>query len=141
MKVVVTGPESSGTSLVSRIFRSAGADVYHRSATYRDEWMMLVPLADACDAMIVVYRDPIATMKSQQAEGLSYHDAQAKLRAGYLEIACAIRLVTVPVWCVTYEQLVLDSNSIRPLLANLELDSNVDIEQVRNENTKYGVAQ
>ena len=137
MKITVTGPESSGTSLVSRIFRNAGADVYHRSATYRTEWMMLAPLADACDAMIVVFRDPIATMKSQQAEGLTQYEADSKLRSGYYEIACAIRLVSVPVYCITYEQLVLDRNSIRPLLALLGLDADADIEEVRNENMKY----
>jgi hypothetical protein len=99
--------------------------------------MMLAPLADACDAMIVVFRDPIATMKSQQAEGLTQYEADSKLRSGYYEIACAIRLVSVPVYCITYEQLVLDRNSIRPLLALLGLDADADIEEVRNENMKY----
>jgi hypothetical protein len=99
--------------------------------------MMLAPLADACDVMIVVYRDPVATMKSQQAEGLSRYEAEAKLRSGYYEIACAIRLVSVPVYCLTYEQLVLDPDSIRPLLALLNLDADADIEEVINENVKY----
>lgn len=137
MKIVVTGPESSGTSLVSRILRDAGAEVFHRSATFRDDWVNLTALADKCDTMIVVYRDPMATMKSQEAEGLLPFQAYIKLRSGYLEIAYATRLVTVPVWCITYEQLVLDSNSIRPLLAYLGLNADVDIEEVRNENAKY----
>lgn len=137
MKVVVTGPESSGTSLVSRIFRAAGAEVFHRSATYRNNWPNLVTLTDSCDAMIVVYRDPVATMKSQQAQGLTADEACSKLRDGYCVIAWTLRLVSVPVWCITYEQLVLDCNSIRPLLDELSLNADVDIEEVRNENAKY----
>lgn len=137
MKVVVTGPESSGTSLVSRIFRDAGAQVFHRSATYGDQWQSLVELADSCDAMVVVYRDPIATGRSQQAQGLTPFQAGVKLGDGYYNIACAIRLVSVPVVCITYEQLVLDSNSIRPLLVVMGLDADVQIEEVTNENAKY----
>lgn len=137
MKVVVTGPESSGTSLVSRILHDAGAQVFHRSATYREDWPNLVQLADSCDAMIVVYRDPIATMKSQQAQGLLTDQARNKLRDGYYQISWAVRLVSVPIWCITYEQLVLDSNSIRPLLELLGLNADVHIEEVRNENAKY----
>jgi hypothetical protein len=137
MKVVVTGPESSGTSLVSRIVRDAGAQVFHRSATYDEDWPSLVQLADSCDAMIVVYRDPIATMKSQQAQGLITDQARRKLRDGYYQISWAVRLVSVPIWCITYEQLVLDPNSIRPLLDLMGLDSNIHIEEVSNENAKY----
>lgn len=137
MKVVVTGPESSGTSLVSRILRDAGAKVFHRSATYRNDWPNLVTLADSCGAMIVVYRDPIATMKSQQTQGLTADEAWIKLRDGYCVIAWTLRLISVPVWCITYEQLVLDPNSIRPLLEWLGLNTDVAIEDVRNENAKY----
>lgn len=137
MKVVVTGPESSGTSLVSRIFRAAGAEVFHRSATYGNDYPNLVALADSCDAMIVVYRNPISTMKSQEADGLTSNKARIKLYDGYYQIARAITLVSVPVWCITYEQLILDPNSIRSLLALLGLNADVDIEDVRNENAKY----
>jgi hypothetical protein len=87
--------------------------------------------------MIVVYRDPVATMKSQQTQGLTREQARVKLQCGYYEIACAIRLVSVPVWCITYEALVLDRNSIRPLLALLNLNASIDIEKVTNENAKY----
>jgi hypothetical protein len=141
MRITVTGPESSGTSLVSRIFRDAGAEVFHRSATFHDDWMDLVPLVDSCAAMIVVYRDPVATIKSQVAQGLTYGQARVKLQCGYYEIACAIRLVSVPVWCITYEALVLDRSSIRPLLALLGLDGSMPIEEIRNENIKHAGTQ
>lgn len=137
MRITVTGPESSGTSLVARILADAGAEVFHRSATFSDRWPSLTKLADSCDAMIVVFRDPISTLESQRAQGLSHGDASIKLVMGYYEIADAIKLVSVPTWCVTYEQLVLDPNSIRPLLRRLGLDADVDIEDITNENVKY----
>ena len=140
MRVLVTGPESSGTSLVSRIFRAAGAQVEHRSATFKDDQPNIVLVADSCDVVIVVYRNPMATMKSQMAQGLSIADARRKLVDGYHEIARMFTYATVPFWCVTYESLVLDPDSIRPLLALLHLSHDIDIEPVRDENAKY-VAQ
>jgi hypothetical protein len=136
--VVVTGPESSGTSLVSRILRSAGAQVFHRSATYADDYADLPALCAGADAVVVVFRDPVATMLSQMRQGLSHDEAAQKLRAGYREIAAVLRdLHSVIIYCMTYEQLVLDADSIRPLLRLLSLHADVTIEPVLNENRKY----
>jgi hypothetical protein len=139
--VVVTGPESSGTSLVSRILRGAGAQVFHRSATFTDDYADLPALCADADAVVIVYRDPVATMQSQMRQGLTEHQALQKLRHGYREIAAVMRdLHSVAIYCVTYEQLVLDPDSIRPLLTLLGLRADTPIEQVRDENRKYAVA-
>jgi len=137
MRVLVTGPESSGTSLVSRIFRAAGADVAHRSATYRNDWADLPALAAACDETVVVYRDPMATLRSGVRQGLYYADALDRLHDGYRNIADLFTLRRVRVWCVTYEQLVLDQDSIRPLLYILGLDGGVEFELVTNQNAQH----
>jgi hypothetical protein len=136
--VVVTGPESSGTSLVSRILRSAGAQVHHRSATFADDYPDLPAVCADADAVVIVFRDPIATMGSQMNSGLTEHKAAQKLRHGYRELAAVMgELHSVAIYCMTYEQLVLDPNSIRPLLGLLGLRSDGPIEPVNNENRKY----
>lgn len=137
MRVLVTGCESSGTSLVARILRSAGANVMHRSATYDDEFPDLKSLAVEYDVVVVVFRDPFSTMASQRAKGLSEVEAMRKLRRGYDELFKAFYCVTRPLFCITYEQLVLDSDSVRPLLWLLGLDDDAVIEKVRDENAKY----
>jgi hypothetical protein len=138
--VVVTGCESSGTSLVTRILRSAGAWVQHRSATYDGDWDDLPALASQADAVVVVFRDPVVTMRSQIGQGLDEREALEKLRRGYRELAAVMgQLRTVPIYCITYEQLVLNPDSIRPLLALMGLDAGAAIEPVRNENSKYAL--
>lgn len=139
-RVLVTGPESSGTSLVSRIFRSAGADVVHQSATYDDGTGSLIAKARTCDWIVVVVRDPYATSRSQrQACGLTPQAAAFKLGDGYYQIANLIARTMLPVVFITYEQLVLDVESIRPTLHALDLKQPDTLEPVRNENVKYGV--
>lgn len=138
LTALVTGPESSGTSLVSRILRRAGAEVCHRSATYGERWQSLRELADTCDVVVIVFRDPFSTMASQEAEGLDMKPALDKLRRGYREIFGSLLGSTDRVFVVTYEQLVLDRASIVPLLSHLGLDVNAAVaEEVTNENTKY----
>lgn len=134
MRVLVTGPESSGTSLVSRIFRAAGAEVSHRSATYTNDWPDLPALAAECHETVVVYRDPVATLRSGVRQGLSGAEAYIRLREGYCNIAELLSLPNLEVWCVTYEQLVLDPNSIRPLLWLFGLNGDAEIEPITNQN-------
>lgn len=75
MRVLVTGCESSGTSLTARILRQAGAEVMHRSATYDGKFPDLKSLgkalAKACDVVVVVFRDPFSALASQRAKCLS----------------------------------------------------------------------
>jgi len=132
--LLVTGPESSGTSLVTRMLRAAGGVVAHRSATYPDDWADLPALAADCEAVIMVYRDPFATMASQIAGGLSPNEAWRKLQDGYRQLAA---IAHRRVYCLTYEQLVLEPESIRPLLTDLGLDAAVVLEPVTNENVKH----
>lgn len=137
MRLVVTGPESSGTSMVSRIFRQAGAEVVHRSATYNKDHSDLRSLIrDWCDATIVVFRDPFATMASQRWTGRPF----AKLQYGYRELFYALADAPVSVFVINYEQLILDQKSINPLLEHLRLNPSLVTEDIRNENDKYIVA-
>lgn len=134
IRVLVTGPESSGTSLVSRIFRQAGASVIHRSATYAEEYASLRATArQECDAIAVVFRDPYATMASQMWTGRAYD----KLQQGYREIFFALDGLSVPMWVITYESLLLNPQSINPLLSVWGLNPTLVTEQITNENEKH----
>lgn len=134
--MLVTGPESSGTSLVANIFTEAGADVAHRSATYDDGWTTsLGVLARECDAVVAVFRDPFVTMQSQRAQGAA--EPEEKLRRAYHRLFGALRGLDVPLYILTYEQLVLNKHSIKPILRALGLNAGIEIEHVRDENYKY----
>lgn len=141
MRVLVTGCESSGTSLVSRILLRAGASIAHRSATYEQDWPDLHALARECGAVVVIFRDPFSVMASQEEQGLVSLRAYHKLRRGYFEMFSALRGIESPLYVLTYEQLVLNPDSIRPLLSVLGLDEDVQIEEVRDENAKYFAIQ
>jgi hypothetical protein len=134
VKVLVTGPESSGTSLVARILRSAGAEVCHRSATYDEDCPDMRRCAmHTCDAVVVIFRDPFATMKSQEWTGRAY----AKLQEGYHELFFALMDLPIPIYCITYEGLVLNKWSIANLLDALGLNTNIEYEEITDENGKH----
>ncbi len=132
--VLVTGPESSGTSLVSKILRQAGANVFHRSATYKGDWPDLRSLALDCAYIVVVFRDPACTMKSQRDQGFLSWD---KLQLGYNELFRALADIRKVIFVVTYEQLVLNPRSIDFVLVAMGLNPSAVTEQVRDENAKY----
>lgn len=133
MRVLVTGPESSGTTLTSRIFVQAGAEVVHRSATWNRRYPDLRIAAKECDAVIIVFRDPFATMQSQAWTERAYE----KLQEGYECIFVALTYYSKPRFVITYEQLVLEPLSIVPILEVLGLDPTRITEEIRNENKKY----
>lgn len=135
-RILVTGPESSGTTLLSRIFEVAGADkVYHRSATYAGDYPAMRPLANhECDAVIVIFRNPVVTMWSQNWAA----DPYRKLQQGYHEIFRALADIDTPIYVVSYEQIIWRPQSLQPLLHNLGLDPDATYEvEIRDENAKY----
>lgn len=129
----MTGPESSGTTMLSRMLRQAGAEVAHRSATWGEEYRDFKAIAHECDATIIIFRDPICTMSSQAWA----RDPYGKLQDGYDEIFEALWGYEKPRYVITYEQLVLNPASLNPILEHLGLDPDLVEEEVRNENAKY----
>ncbi len=121
--------------MTSRIFRQAGAEVFHCSATYRGHYPDLKALAYTCDAIIVVFRDPYATMRSQDWTG----NPLKKLRDGYRELFTCLSDVTDQTFVITYEQLLLNPTSIHRLLDLLGLDASAVYEEIRDENRKHYV--
>lgn len=133
MKVLITGPESSGTSVIARIFVQSGADVIHRSATWDRKHPNLREASQECDAVIIVFRDPYATMQSQAWTKRAYE----KLQEGYESIFNALNHYSKPRFVVTYEHLVINPRSINPVLLALGLKPQLVTEIIRNENDKY----
>lgn len=140
VRVLVTGPESSGTTLLARIFELAGADkVYHRSATYAGDYPAMRPLANhECDAVMVIFRNPMVTMASQHWAA----DPAQKLQRGYHEIFRALADIDTPVFVVSYEQIIWRPQSLGPLLYTLGLNPDAIHEiEIRDENAKYESTQ
>lgn len=66
MKVLCTGPESSGTRLLTRLVGSLGVDAIHRSVPHAMDWWNA---PSDIDRFIVVVRDPFVTEVSAKEAG------------------------------------------------------------------------
>lgn len=120
MRIVVTGPESSGTRMLTRMLREAGGSVVHRPMPYGGKrkakdangrsvripgtavWPELVD--DEPDVVVVVERDLRSTIRSQVEVGhvADEDEALAAIRRAYLDIATQLAALKVPFWPVAY---------------------------------------
>lgn len=66
--VVVVGPESSGTRLLTELVSDLGVEAIHRSVPYGPDWW-----PDRGDVhashVVVIWRDPATTVESQERHG------------------------------------------------------------------------
>lgn len=99
MKVLCTGPESSGTRLLTRIV-STGAYAMHRSLPHGDDWW--VGHLTGFDAVVAIYRNEQATIASAVARShvLTGGQAADRRRRALQELE-----TLDPVW-VRYEDIV-----------------------------------
>jgi len=119
--------------MVSRIVRQAGADVAHRSATWEGDYPFLSKIAQQCDRVLVVFRDPYAILQSQDFA----RDPHGKLMAGYQALFWMLCHTHTPLYVITYEQLILNPDSLDWILRRWGLNPDAVSEEIRDENAKY----
>lgn len=131
MKVLCTGPESSGTRLLTRIV-SSGAYAMHRSLPHAGEWW--VGCWTDYDAVVAIVRDEEATIASAVA---ALH-ASSPERARRNRDRALRELATLdPIW-VQYEDLVRQpAKTVKRLSTCLGVRL-THSEEIRDENAKWG---
>ena len=137
MRVLATGPESSGTNALTRLLAAGGADAVHLSQPEGPLWLDLEAMLDGFDAAVVVIRGFAAHKASLVRREIEPADGEARLRRrkalGRLAPIMGHPKVTV----VTYESL-LELEERRVLLFVLGLDpAGAHVEEWANENGKY----
>lgn len=110
--VMVVGPESSGTRLLTGLVSDLGVEAVHRSVPYGPDWW-----PDRGDALVshvvVIWRDLAATLESQQRNGHlriwgRFADADERYSTSVGEIVRHVHWGTIPFLEVQYEALVDD---------------------------------
>lgn len=71
MRVLCTGPESSGTRLLTRLVSNLGVEAIHRSIPHGKEWWAIKP--EDYDRAIFICRDPFMTEISATEAGHPQH--------------------------------------------------------------------
>lgn len=141
MKLLVTGPESSGTRYVTALLKDGGGNVLHRSQPEGADWIDVRAMLDDFDACVVVLRGRLAQVRSQQFRGITSTDEDGftKLRRSLHAVAPILGDERVVV--VTYESLMYPAER-RHLLGTFGLDQGAaDRCEWFEENVKhYGVS-
>lgn len=161
--VLVLGPESTGTRLLTRILISAGASgedghqqafdagavsgeliVWRRSVPHLRQWLDLESMLETLEqydvCAIVTVRDWWCTEKSQVRN--SHVESEAKAAANmaraYREIFSQLANFSIPFSVVVYESLVSYPHSVqKALMEDLGLDFPKQFIQITDENRKY----
>lgn len=118
MRVLVTGPESSGTRWLTEFLRAAGADALHRSQPEGDDWIDLEEMLEDFDAVVVIVRGLYANLTSIHERIRPPEGASLRRRRALRRIAPIIGLPRVHL--VTYESMASPAER-RELLVTLEL--------------------
>lgn len=143
MKVLCTGPESSGTKLVASLVRGAGAEVVHSSPSYRRKQNKFPHFAQDFDAVIIVIRNWYTQNHSMVDNGHTTNHARARKLAfcGLSDILYGLSYGDNPasVYLVTLESLIYEPESLRLLLKQLGLKENPKgcSGAIGNPNAKY----
>jgi hypothetical protein len=150
MRVIVTGPESSGTNYVTRLLASGGADALHRSQPEGADWIDVLAMLDhpasgydrpvpPYDYAVVVIRGLHSHMRSMLRRNIETHPGEALSRRNASLGRLGAILGDPRVLVVTYESLTSETER-RFLLATLGLDSEAAVrEPFYDENRKYDV--
>lgn len=143
MKVLITGPESSGTKLVASLLRGAGAEVTHSSPNYRREQGKFPHKASDYDAVIIVIRNWYAQNHSMVDAGHTSNLSRARrlVYQGLSDILYGLSYgaEATGVYLITLESLIYEPDSLRQLLRQLGLKetSSAGGHEIGNPNSKY----
>lgn len=138
MRVLATGPESSGTNALARLLEAGGAEAVHRSQPEGPDWLDLPAMLKDFDAAVVVIRGRQGHLASYRRRGMAstHHEAEARRRRSLAGVAAVLGHHKVEV--VTYESM-QDPAERRALLEALGLDpAAAEDEEWTDENRKYG---
>lgn len=105
MRVLITGPESSGTRYVTALLAAGGAETLHRSQPEGLDWIDLAAMLDDFDAIVVMIRGQLAQVRSQQTCGIEKDDESALVRRRKALARVAPIFGDPKVSVVTYESL------------------------------------
>lgn len=137
MKVLATGPESSGTNALTRLLAAGGADAVHRSQPEGPDWIDLEAMLDDFDRVVVVIRGRqghLSSLRRREIE-VEHEAAVARRRKALARIGPILGDPRVEL--VTYESL-RELGERRALLEALELDPDgAEAEEWTDENGKY----
>lgn len=136
-KVLVTGPESSGTKLVAQLMTMAGADVLHFTprGLRGDVFLDGVDF----DAVVVVVRDGYATEQSmvQNSHAKDLQEAKYMLFDAMQQIYGALEHTEVECHQITYESVLLNNGAVQRLAEVLGLMPDFTYDKIRDANAKY----
>jgi len=144
MKICVCGPESSGTRMATALIaKCPGVEAYHSSPAFRK----MVMGKDGpykywaeCDKAVLVIRNGSWNAKSMvNRERLAGDDAPfTQITNDVLEVLWDFRRVKVPVFIVTYESLVYETeHTIKALCADLDIPEPTGYDEIKNGNEKF----
>lgn len=124
MRVLVTGPESSGTRWLTELVATAGAYAVHRSQPEGGDWIDVEAMADDFDAVVVSVRGGYAHLASLEERVRPEGGAAERRRRS---LACLAPILgRADVHLVTYESMASPVER-RHLLTVLGLDASVDV--------------
>jgi hypothetical protein len=146
MRILVTGPESSGTKMVAAILIKAGADVVHDTP----RWCIDDQFQDGenYDYVVLVIRTGYCTARSMCDNQHAYDGSDSDNRR---DLTLAYRMVPEALWSilhfikdhtkvrvVTYEALVHETEgALGGLLDDLGLSKDFDFDPICDANAKY----
>lgn len=139
LRVLVTGPESSGTKMLSSLLRQAGAEVTHSSPNYKSEQDHHPHDMKDFDAVVLIVRNGYCNAQSMLDAGHAESEKEAKwmIGNGLKFILSNHGLWTDNLYVVTYESLVHERESIVQLCESLNLDVSQTTDKIGDGNVKY----
>lgn len=143
MRLLVCGPESSGTKMVASLLKQAGADVTHNSPNYRREEDSFPHTGENFDAVVIVVRNWLPNVESMIDAGHadSFSQGREMVINGLSDIIYGLKYSDLykrgKVYLVTYESIVHEPSSINFLCDELLLDFWKITDTIGNGNAKY----
>jgi hypothetical protein len=122
VKILATGPESSGTRYVTALLKDGGGNVLHRSQPEGVDWIDVAAMLDDFDACVIVIRGRLAQIRSQQFRGITDNDEEGAVKCRRSLRTLAPILGDERVVVVTFESLANPAER-RHLLSTFKLDA------------------
>lgn len=138
MRILVTGPESSGTKMVAALLRQAGAKIVHSSPNYRYYSGEPAHRSEGFDAVVLVMRDGYANVNSMIENGHAQAPGAARMMIvrGLLWILSNLR-EWEKVHVTTYEALTTRPGALAALCRELGLPEEFEHDEIGDGNAKY----
>ena len=138
MKILVIGPESSGTRMLVGLLRQAGAsEVVHSSPMYRREQDEDPHTGDEFDAVVLVVRHGPCQLRSMVDNGHVDSESRARYETAWdIEDSTAF-IQWHKLHIATYEALVHEPGALRLLCRDLGLNEEFDHDQIGDGNAKW----